>query len=663
MTVVSSTPEAADRRREVLAALVAALGVACCLAVLPVSAALDQDPDAAVLAGDLVLGSVWPVVGALIVRAQPHNRVGWLMLVPALLGPYLLAAHYAAATGGDGALGTLAGWYAVWGFAPYFFTVPVLPLVFPDGRSLSPRWGVVLKALLAVAVVTTVARMFTPVEADYAPEVVNPFGIPGAHWLNYVTLVGAGSLFFVGLPLAVLSLGLRMRRARDVERTQLQWLLLGGLVLVTSAVIPLGQETGAEAWSLAVGLVSLPVAIGIAILRHRLFDVELTLSRTVVLGVITGFVVAVYVAVVYGAQAVAPGSRWGVLLVAAVALGAAAARDRVQEVVDRWLFGHRHNAYAVVAQVSKGVAAASQPVEALQRLVDGLRDALRLPYAAFVGSGLSIVSGAPQHGSRVVPVTALGEAVGELHVGLSSRGERWTPEQEAAVGEVADRAGTLAYAAGLVTDIARSRGRIVVAREEERRRLRADLHDGVAPALAGTALQLESLARRLDRAGQAELSGRALELRDGLRAGVGELRALVHGLRPPVLDQRGLAGALRQLTAGHESEPVRCRSEVDDLGEPHAAVEVAAYAIASEALGNALRHSAASSVVLAARRVDGEIVVSVSDNGIGMPARPRAGVGTVSMRERAAEVGGRLEVTPTPGGGTTVVATLPLELQ
>ena len=659
---VAVTPAiAVDRRRFAVAAAIAAFSTACCVAVVPLTSRLGDERAGSLIASDLVLASVWPVVGALIVRAQPRNPVGWLMLVPALLGPYQLAALYAASSGGEGLLGGAAAWYAVWGFAPYFFTVPVIPHLFPDGRPLSPRWGLVLKAVLAVALVTTVARMVSYVNADMAPQVMNPLGLEGAPWIKYVTFIGAGSLFLVGVPLAVLSLAVRMRRAQDVERTQLQWLFLGGIALALGAVVPFGRAE--DGWGLAIGLAAFPLGIGIGMLRHGLFDVELTLNRTVVFGLLTAAVVGVYALLVYVADAFAPGSRWGVVLVAVAALVAAAARDRVQAVVDRWLFGHRHNAYAVVARVSKGVAAASQPVDALQRLVDGLRDALRLPYAAFVGSGLSVVSGAPQHGSRVVPVTALGEAVGELHVGLRSRGERWTAEQEAAVGEVADRAGTLAYAATLVSDIARSRGRIVVAREEERRRLRADLHDGVAPALAGTALQLESLARRLDRAGQPELSARALELRDGLRAGVGELRALVHGLRPPVLDQRGLAGALRQLTAGHESDSLRCRCAVDDLGEPHAAVEVAAYAIASEALNNALRHSAASSVVLTARRVDGEIVVSVSDNGIGMPARPRAGVGTVSMRERAAEVGGRLEVTPTPGGGTTVVATLPLELQ
>jgi signal transduction histidine kinase len=443
-----------------------------------------------------------------------------------------------------------------------------------------------------------------------------------------------------------------MRRARDVERTQLQWLLLGGLPVLLAAAPFL--EVG-----LAIGLTSFPLGIGVAMLRHGLFDVELTLNRTVVLGGLTAAVVVAYVLVVYVADAFAPGSRWGVLLVAVAALLAAGARDRVQELVDRWLFGHRHNPYAVVAQVGRGVAAASQPVEALQRLVEELRVALRLPYAAFAGGGIAVSDGAPTHGSRVVEVTALGEAVGELHVGLRSAGERWTPQQEEAVSEVAHRAGTLAYAARLVTDIAVSRGRIVAAREEERRRLRADLHDGVAPALAGTALQLESLARRLEQQDPA-LAARALELRDGLRAGVGELRAVVHGLRPPILDQRGLAGALRQLVAGHESPA--CTARVELVGAPHAAVEVAAYAIAAEAFGNALRHSVASRIEVRACETPDDLVVEVVDNGVGMPARPRHGVGMVSMRERAAEVGGRLDVEPTPGGGTTVRATLPREV-
>ena len=176
--------------------------------------------------------------------------------------------------------------------------------------------------------------------------------------------------------------------------------------------------------------------------------------------------------------------------------------------------------------------------------------------------------------------------------------------------------------------------------------------------MAGTALQLDSLARRL-RPLDASLAERAETLRDGLRAGVGELRAVVHNLRPPVLDQMGLAGAVRQLVAGHE-QPVTS-VVVSDFDPPPAAVEVAAYAIASEAFSNTLRHSVASRVEVSLGQDGHDLVVRVSDNGVGIPARVKEGVGVRSMRERAAEVGGRLQVDPTPGGGTTVCARLPLD--
>jgi signal transduction histidine kinase len=646
-------PALHDRHLVAIAAVLAAVSVLCCAVTPAVQSAIgDRASDSSGLPSDLVLGSVWPLVGALVVRAQPRNPVGWLMIIPALIGPYQLLALYAAWQGGTGLVGGFAAWVAIWGFAPYFFTVPVLPHVFPDGRALSPRWRRVLVAVLVVASVTTVARMFAPTTTDIAPNIDNPLALPHGDWLNYVTLVGALSMFVVGVPLAAASLVVRMRRASGVERTQMQWLVLGAVVLAVGVTPVLPGELG-----FSIGLLALPVAIGIAMLRHGLFDVALTLNRALVFGALTGLVVAAYALAVYGIQAFAPGSRWGFALVAAAALLAAAARDRVQALVDRLLYGHRHNPYAVITRVGRRVAAASEPVEALGRLVDGLREALRLPYVAFSGAGVDVASGTPAYGVRTVPVEALGEPMGTLEVGLRVADERWTTQEAAAIEEVASRAGTLAFAAQLVDDVARSRRRIVTAREEERRRISADLHDGVAPSLAGSALQLDSLARRL--VDDPELAGRADDLRDRLRETVTQLRAMVHGLRPPVLDQLGLPGALRQLVSGHEN-PV-CTAEIGELGSPGAAVEVAAYAISSEAFGNALRHSAASRITLTATAEDGDLVLTVSDNGVGIPGRPRAGVGLVSMRERAAEVGGRLDLVETPGGGTTVRATLPLE--
>jgi hypothetical protein len=164
MTAVDEATASRDRRRSGLAAAIAVAGTACCAAALVLSEVVGVEGSASATPAEYVLGTAWPVVGALIVRGQPRNPVGWLMLIPALIGPYLLAALYAAYSSGAGVLGAFCAWYATWGFAPFFFTMPVLPHLFPDGRPLSPRWGKVFVGVVAVAAVTTVARMFASVD-------------------------------------------------------------------------------------------------------------------------------------------------------------------------------------------------------------------------------------------------------------------------------------------------------------------------------------------------------------------------------------------------------------------------------------------------------------------------------------------------------------------
>jgi signal transduction histidine kinase len=646
----------------------AAVSICCCLIVVPWHSWLARRADINPLYwGDLPVAVVWPAVGALLVRSQPRNIVGWLMVVPALLGPYLLLAHYAVTSAllfhGSLPATTFATWLAVWGFAPYFFSVPLVALFFPNGRLHSPRWRPVVATLVVVAVITIAAAMVIPVGLDFAQQVPNPFGLAGFEWLHHVTKVGSSIVFFAGTALGLVSVLLRLRGAVGVVRAQLQWLLLGALIAVLGAVLGTSGLTGLPMVSelaAALGVIGPPLGIGIAMLRHRLFDVELVLSRTIVYTLLTLLIAGVYAAAVFGVQLIAAGSTLAVVLIAAVALLAATTRSAVQRVVDRALFGHRHNPHAVVSSVGRHMASASEPADALQRLVDSLREVLRLPYVAFHAADetLAAGSGRPVAGWRSVPAMALGNLVGNLHVGLRRAGERWSSEEHSAIEEVASRAGTLAFAAGLVAEVAHSRERIVIAREEERRRLRADLHDGVGPALAGTAHQIDALARRLEGAGHPTLAGRARELRDRLRQTVADVRSVVHGLRPPILDQLGLTAALRELGQGYETP--ECTISVDELGELPAAVEVAAYAIAAEAVANAVRHSAASRLMISACRGKDTVLVEVIDNGCGLPSKPPVGVGLRSIADRAHEVGGRLDISPNGIGGTAVRAVLPL---
>jgi signal transduction histidine kinase len=671
-TTLAASPEAAVRAGGLNRVLVgAAVGLAvvsicCCLIVVPwhrwLAARADINPLGWV---DLLMGVVWPTVGALLVRSQPRNPVGWLMVVPALLGPYLLLEHYAVTSAllghGSWPASTVATWLAVWGFAPYFFSVPLVALFFPDGRLQSRRWRPVVATLVVVAVISVAPGMIMPVGLDLAEQVKNPFGLAGFEWWRYVTLVGGSVVFVAGTALGLVSVLLRLRRADGVVRAQLQWLLFGVVITVLGVLgIPGLRQPIAGELEGALEVIGPPLGIGIAMLRHRLFDVEFALSRTIVYTVLTLLIAGVYAAAVFGVQLIAADSPLAVVLIAAVALFAATSRNAVQRVVDRVLFGHRHNPHAVVSSVGRHTAAASEPAEALQRLVDSLREVLRLPYVAFHGAddGPVAHSGHPVAGWREVPAMALGNMVGSLHVGLRRAGERWSTEEQSAIEEVAGRAGTLAFAAGLVAEVAHSRERIVIAREEERRRLRADLHDGVGPALAGTAHQIDALARRLDGAGHANLAGRARELRDRLRQTVADVRSVVHGLRPPILDQLGLTAALRELGQGYDAP--QCTISVEELGELPAAVEVAAYAIAGEAVANAVRHSAASRLVISASRGKDTVSIEVVDNGCGLPSRPRAGVGLRSMTERAHEVGGRLDIRSNGTDGTAVRAVLPL---
>ena len=653
-----------DRVLTGLAAGLAALSVACCVATAFLHPRLLDTLDVPTLSWpDLVLGTIYPVAGAVIVRSRPRHAVGWVLVSAALIGPYLLAAT----VGGWSAivrddplpLTDVALWFGVWGFVPYFYVLPLVLLLFPDGRPATPRWRPVVIGLLVIATFAITTRMLTKIQLDIVPQATNPvdmFEPP----VQYVTLFGSFTVLFGGTLLGLVSLRTRARRAVGAARAQLQWLSLGGLVLVVGLF---GSAIAGSAGALndvvfAAGLAGPPLAIAVAMLRHQLFDVEFALNRTIVFVVLSGIVVGIYVGVVLAVGSVAPSSPLGVTLVAVVAVVAASGRNVVQAGVDRWLFGHRRDPYAVVARVGRHVASASEPQDALQRLVDALREALRLPYVGFDGV-LSVTSGEAVAGWHAEPVFALGQPVGELRVGFRKAGERFSADEKAAIAEVGSRAGTLAYAASLVDDVAQSRARIVLAREEERRRLRADLHDGVGPALAGTAHQMDALARRMSD-GPSELHDRAVEIRERLREVVGDVRAVTHGLRPPVLDHVGLAGALRRLVDGYEVP--ECTVSIDDSwGDLPAAVEVAAYAVASEAVSNAVRHSAAGRIHLDARVRAGSLVVSVSDNGRGIPARTHGGLGLMSMGERSEEVGGRLDVLDRPGGGTIVRAQLPVE--
>jgi signal transduction histidine kinase len=268
--------------------------------------------------------------------------------------------------------------------------------------------------------------------------------------------------------------------------------------------------------------------------------------------------------------------------------------------------------------------------------------------------------GEPRPGTDF-PLSYRGAPVGTLRV-APAPGDPPRAADRRLLADLVRQAGVAAHAVGRTEDLQRGRERLVAAREEERRRLRRDLHDGLGPVLGGLTLKLDAVRRLLrtdpDRAEDVVRGAKA-----DVAGAMADVRRLVHDLRPPALDEFGLAGALEQQAERFRrpgaGEGLRVDVEVGDVGGLPAAVEVAAYRIVSEALTNVLKHAGAGSCVVRVERRDGDLVVEVADDGRGVAADSPMGVGLLSMEERAAELGGSCRVTARPGGGTMVRAVLP----
>src|SRR3954453_15501452 len=266
--------------------------------------------------------------------------------------------------------------------------------------------------------------MLTPAPIDATDEILNPVGRHLPAWIAAVMVAAALCSLFVLTPVSVAAMLLRLRRSSGTERDQLSWLSLGGVVellaVVVSAVLP-------APWSEAVwtvGVAAIPAAVLISVLRHRLLDIELVLNRTVVSVLLGGVVVVAYLLLVLGVGQAA-GQKAGIVAVAVLALLAAAPRGRVQAWVDRALFGHRRDPYAVVSRIGRSTDLATGPREALTSLVEGLRAALRAPHAAGAppdDTVPAVESGRVVAGTEDIPVLALGERVAVLTVGTRHRG-------------------------------------------------------------------------------------------------------------------------------------------------------------------------------------------------------------------------------------------------
>jgi signal transduction histidine kinase len=330
----------------------------------------------------------------------------------------------------------------------------------------------------------------------------------------------------------------------------------------------------------------------------------------------------------------------------------------------RVTLGDRENPYDAVAGLASTLETADEGPEQLAAVAGAVASAFGIGFVSVEvdragGERLVATHGTRPRETRTLPITYRDAEVGRLVLPARGVRSRLSRRDEQLLGDLVRQAATAARTSRLADELQESRERLVVAREEERRRIRRDLHDGLGPALSGVVFQLESARLLVDRdpaAAEQQLTATSTQVQDI----VADVRRLVHDLRPPALDDRGLVGALRQQAERLTDDELRVDVHAPELDSLPAAVEVAAYRIVGEALTNVRRHAAATATSVGLAVEDEQLVVEVADDGVGIAADAEAGVGLVSLRERAAELGGRCEITCPPGGGTIVKAWLPL---
>jgi two-component system NarL family sensor kinase len=591
-------------------------------------------------------------VGALVLRAH-QARIGWLLVAHGVcFGALLTFAGTSSSHAGQAADQLAAG---SWVFV--FLWLVLAAYVVPDGHTLSPRWSRWVQLGLVGVVLFLVGSAGDVEEFRSAHHGADP----PLTWLpqpvsGLVGVVGllATILLFFGAGFAVRA---RLRRASGEERLQLLWLVWGAtslpVALVLAWVSHFALDDSPVVIDLALTLagLGLPAAIGIAILRHRLFDIQVVLSRTLTYGVLVTAVAGLYALLLFAADRVLGDSTAGGLLaVVVVAVVVQPAYSSLRRRIERWVYGYRSDPAAALRRLSANTDSVD-PLRVVDTITASVADALKVDH-------VWVEAGNGRDDPRVtrVPLVHRGEWVGDLAVEVPA-GRSLSTADTTLLHDLARQAAVTVRAVQLAAELQASRSRIVTAREEERRRLRRDLHDGLGPSLAGILLKVQAAQSRRD---DAERDAILTEIRGETRAAITEVRRVVDDLRPPAIDEVGVVGAIRQRAAALSTEALTYEVNGPERLPPlPAAVEVAAFRIASEAMTNVARHSGATRC-----RVDLELDrtlgLTVSDNGRGSAGPTGRGVGWTSMTERASELGGSCTIASRADGGLVVRAVLPL---
>jgi signal transduction histidine kinase len=671
-----SLSEAQLRRLTRIAFVVVVLGAIATIALEVAAGQLDE-----VVFSALFLS--FPAVGLFVLWRRPDARLAWLMVgmgvVAGILGS--VTGYGALAVEHDLPFGPLALAIGGPGWVPFVAGSGFLLLLFPDGRLPSPRWR--LFAWLCGIALTTVFVSIWFYPGDFAdvgyPEIENPIGIGaiGPVLDSGFLLLAAPLLVFGGF----VSLVVRMRRTTDdVERHQIRWLAYAASLMATFFALSFIPGLGNEAWSSwiqnlgAMSFMLIPVAIGFAILRYRLYDIDVVIRKTVVIAVVVGFIALVYVGVVAGVGALVGATAsplLSALAAAIVALVFQPVRARARRFADRLVYGRRATPYEVMATFGDQLAGTYATDDVLPRTARVLGEGVgaeRAEVRLAVGGEMRPVATWPPDAPRatdsyVAEVRHQGELLGSLAVSLSA-GDPIDATREQLVQDLASQAGLVLRNERLaeqlraqLTDLQAAQKRLVAAQDHERRRLERNIHDGAQQQLVALQVRQRLAEQLIDRepAKAREMLG---QLQVDTAAALDDLRDLARGIYPPLLADKGLAAAL-EAQARKSSVPVAVDAE--DLGRFPQEVEAAVYFSVLEALQNAAKYSEANRVTVSLEQRNGTLDFVVVDDGHGFDAAATMyGTGLQGIADRLGALDGALEVRSAPGSGTTVSGRLPV---
>jgi signal transduction histidine kinase len=632
---------------------------------------------------DVVVSIGVPILGIVIVNKRPRNAIGWVFIVAgaalALAGfGQSYALHGLVAEPGSLPAGRALAWLSnvLWPIPIVCLTL--LFLLFPTGHLSSPRWRPVVWLVMAVyAVLTVVSIIFAtagwsdPFEGfDVAAGTLGDLG-----WIAIVIAV-FGQI--VALVLSVVSLVVRYRGSTADERLQLKWFVSAAAIAALAFSVGFFVDSAVVSAIVSISLMFLYVAIGIAMLKHNLYDIDLIINKTITYGAIAAFITAIYVIVVVVIGAFI-GVTEGVSLLATavVAVAFQPIRRRAQQFANRLVYGERATPYEVLSRFSEHVGETYSGEDILVRMArllaegtgatsavvwlrigDEVRPAATWPTNGAMATAIPLAADEPpvvDGATASIPVRHQRELLGLLTV-TKPPSEPLSPVEEKLVADLAGQAGLVLANSRLIEDLRASRQRLVAAQDAERRRLERNLHDGAQQQLVAMAVRLR-LARTTASKDLAEADRMLEQLEGDVSDALENLRELARGVYPPLLADRGLAAAIE---AQARRSPVPVHVEADGIGRYPQELETALYFCTLEALQNAAKYAEANEVAVRLAEDHGELVLSIRDDGRGFDrAETPLGAGLQNMADRLAALGGTLTVRSRPGAGTTIEGRAP----